>query len=71
MELYLNGNVRPDSERSILALGGSDPTDGRLDIGHMELDSTNDIGNIWMDELIIWEIQLPAEYVIKLYQAYP
>ncbi len=68
--MYINGIARPESEKSILQFTGTDPNDGTLVIGRGALRTPALFGNIWMDELIIWQEQITAEDVIKLYQAY-
>ncbi len=67
--LYIDGIARPDSEKGTQTPPPTDPRNDRLQIGNTFLDGVG-YGNIWMDELIIWQQQIPPEDVIKLYQAY-
>ncbi len=72
-EAYLNGKIRPQSEKVTQNwpewyVGNYD---GRLDVGHYYVDrATRNSANMQMDELYIWEAELSCGDVIRLYQAY-
>ncbi len=70
MDMYINGVARPDSEKSTGTHENTGSNTGQVDIGRALLDNTNVVGNMWMDELVFWEVRLPAEEVTRLYQAY-
>ncbi len=75
MDLYINGVPRPDSEKEDdvpFTFDNTGSYHGMLDIGRMYLDEIHpsQMGNIKIDELIIWEEVLLYCDVIRLYNAY-
>ena len=74
INLYINGVPRPDSEK----INAQYPVDngqdyhGILSIGrvYVNLDGPNFMGNVKIDEVFVWERELPYYDVIRLYDAY-
>ncbi len=73
MELYINGKVDPAAWKNTGPWPQANTADfsGTLDLGAFYTGSQWwGTGNLKMDELIIFEEQLPCEDTIKLYEAY-
>ena len=73
MELFINGETHPNvfkwsqSGRTEFTQG----YDGNLELGVNAIGDTSwQTGNIMIDDLIVWEEQLPCDDVYRLYQAY-
>ena len=72
MHVYVNGQLRPEVE-----VEGDWPEanpanfSASLELGRFLIGSTLASGTVLMDELLIWEVQLPCDDVIRLYQSYP
>ena len=73
MKVYLNGIDRPAGEKSVLhswAKNNTEDYNGNLEIGHHLITNSGAVGNMKMDELMIWEEELPQSDVETLYNAY-
>ncbi len=71
INIYLNGVVRPDSEK--LGTGSANYIigyNGNLEIGNTKIGQADQVGRIIMDELVIYEHEMPAEDVWNLYNIY-
>ena len=70
MNIYLNGEARPDSEKYVQAWSGTPGQDGDFELGHVHVGQNSKYGNIMVDEIFIWEEMLTHEQIVRLYQAY-
>ncbi len=71
INLYLNGVVRPDSEKSMRPWTGDTPGhDGGLELAHTRLGRNGEYGSIMVDELVIWEEMLTHAEIVALYHTY-
>ncbi len=72
LEVYLDGKVRPDSEKSTSSVPAySDANTGSLDLSRQHTGTNaGDDANMMLDELIIWQEMLSCEDVIHLYEGY-
>ena len=76
LEAYVNGEQRPDSEKStfngfLFNAPNTEDYNGGLHLGVFFLDNPTRRGNMKMDEFVIWEKKMPTEDVKRLYEAYP
>ncbi len=72
LQLYINGETHPDTYRWYQSGQAITPGyNGNLELGVNSIGDTSwQTGHIMIDDLIIWEEQLPCDDVYRLYQAY-
>ncbi len=71
INIYFNGVARPDNERKGSWFGSFDyGYNGNLEIGTSKIGNENFAGRIMVDELIIYEHEMSAADVVKLYNIY-
>ncbi len=70
INLYLNGVARPDSEKDTPTNANHNGVNGHLEIGNRKVGQNSYIGNIMVDDLIIYEHEMSAQDVVKLYNIY-
>ncbi len=71
INVYLNGVARPDSEnKGTTAHNNLIGYNGNLEIGNAKIGMQDYVGNIMMDELILYEHEMSVEDVVKLYNIY-
>ena len=73
MEMYVNGVPRPDDEKyDAQPFANTGDYHGMFSLGRMFVDDIHPLqmGNVMIDELIIWQRVLPYCDVIRLYNAY-
>ena len=71
INIYLNGVVRPVSEQRGIWFGSFNYVyNGNLEIGTSKIGNENFAGGIMMDELVIYEHEMSAGDVVKLYNIY-
>ncbi len=72
IDLYLNGAARPDGEKHTGSVGLTNSNfSATVELGHYEVGRWWNHGTMAMDELLIWEEQLPCDDVIRLFYSYP
>ncbi len=70
-EVYFNGEVHPDAFKWNGPFSPMNGYDGRLELGSFQLgEDWWGIANMSMDDLIIWEEEIPCDDALRLYQAY-
>ena len=75
LHVYMNGILRPEDEVNKNWAGSSLPKtegfSGTLELGSYQPGIGQPSGNMWVDEFLIFEEELPSDDVLRLYQAYP
>ncbi len=70
INLYLNGEARPDSEKDTPTNANHNGVNGHLEIGNRKVGQNSYIGHIMVDDLVIYEHEMSAGDVVKLYNIY-
>ncbi len=75
MHVYMNGQLRPETEvegnwpaSELPKLRGVSST---LELGNYASSTGWALGTMWMDELMIYEEELPCDDILRLYHGYP
>ena len=74
MEVYVNGVARPKTEKTFTntwSHANTRGSDGEVNAGHRFLGACSECGYHKIDEIIIFEEQIPAADAYRLYTAYP
>ncbi len=69
--LYVNGDPRPGSEEQHSSyLPNTNQSSATIELGHFFVNSTFGPGTVDIDELFIWEEELPCDDIIRLFEKY-
>ncbi len=72
IEAYFNGQVHPEATKSVSTWWGPNTADynGNLQLGTLIIDDVYNTSNVCMDDLIIFEEEIPCDDAYILYNAY-
>ena len=74
MNVYMNGELRPEAEVEEYWPATQLPKEwgfsGTMELGNLAPHTGWALGSMWMDELLIYEEELPCDDILRLYHAY-